>query len=36
MDAVADIRAAKKKLGWQPQYTLDDGLREIWSQRNRS
>jgi UDP-glucose 4-epimerase len=29
--SAADIRTAREKLGYEPQYTLSDGLREIWA-----
>jgi len=29
LDTIADISKAKKELGWQPRYTLEDGLKEM-------
>jgi UDP-glucose 4-epimerase len=29
--SAADIHAAQEKLGYEPQYSLSDGLREIWA-----
>lgn len=28
-DVIADINKAKEKLGWQPKYTIEEGLKEI-------
>ena len=32
--SAADIRVAQEKLGYQPEYSLSDGLREIWACTN--
>jgi UDP-glucose 4-epimerase len=32
--SAADIRVAQEKLGYQPGYSLSDGLREIWASTN--
>jgi UDP-glucose 4-epimerase len=32
--SAADIRVAQVKLGYQPEYSLSDGLREIWACTN--
>ena len=34
MNVIADIGYAKEKLGWIPDFTLEDGLRDIWLMRN--
>ena len=34
MDVVADTRSAQEILDWTPKYTLEQGLRDIWSKRN--
>lgn len=33
MDVVADTRRAREKMGWAPNYTLEQGLHDIWSKR---
>ena len=34
MDVVADTRRAQEILHWTPKYTLEQGLRDLWSKRN--